>query len=106
MPTPTRYLAQAGTTSTARRSIPTTDSLRSQRNRADRRRAVAARVKADMHHGAVLHMHYGKGRTLWFLSTGVAVPQDVAQIVIASPDVVGCSDGLFKNTPGQSWRHV
>jgi hypothetical protein len=97
---------QATTQATTRPSVPTVQSLRLQRNRVDRRRSGTAHVKTAMQRGAVLHMHHERGRTLWFLSTGVSVPDDIARAVVAFPDIVSCGDGLFPYVPGQSWRFV
>jgi hypothetical protein len=87
-------------------SIPTVASLRRQLGRVDRRRAGAARVRTAMLRGASLHLHFERGRPLWRLSTGIFVTDEVAKLVIAQPDIVGCGDSLFHNFPSQTWRHI
>ena len=59
-----------------------------------------------MRRGAALHLSYTPAREWWGLSNGLAVPPDVAAILIARPDVVAVGDTLFSNTRSQTWRHL
>ena len=36
--------------------------------------------------------------------SGVPVPDKIARVVIADPDVVSTGDGLFTEGPAQTWR--
>jgi hypothetical protein len=85
-------------------SIQTLAQLQAANRRLDRRRAGVNNLLAAIRRGASLHLSYQNGRPTWQLSTGEAVPVDVAEIVIKAPGVVSVGDALFPNHPAQTWR--
>jgi hypothetical protein len=81
--------------------------LRYQRRRVEHRRAGAARVITAMRdHGLALHVSHEKSGNLWWLSDGSSVTPEVAEIVIAHPDIASVGDGLFRGALGQTYRPI
>jgi hypothetical protein len=76
----------------------------SARNRTNKLTSVPA-VLTRLRAGETLHLEFANGGTRWWLSKGSLVPDKVARIVIADPNV--CSEGgaLFGAT-GQSFCWV
>jgi hypothetical protein len=65
----------------------------------------ARRLVRDMYgRRLTLSVSLERSRQLWSLSNGESVPDRVARIVIADPDIVGADDGLFNDCP-QTYRH-
>ena len=54
--------------------------------------------------GAALHLSYRSGGAQWTLSTGEAVSDAVARVLIANPNIVGVGDALFAGELSQTWR--
>jgi len=54
--------------------------------------------------GAALHLSYRSGGAQWTLSTGEAVSDAVARVLIANPNIVGVADALFAGELSQTWR--
>ena len=48
-----------------------------------------------MQKGATLHLHFGRERNFWHLSTGKLIPAEVAKMVLKDVRVVGSGDGLI-----------
>jgi hypothetical protein len=63
----------------------------------------AAKVLTAMQRGACLHRCFSRTGCTWALSTGGAVSDDVARVVIADIRVEAVNDGLFAGTP-QTYR--
>jgi hypothetical protein len=74
----------------------------------DRISAKAADVVAAMHDGEALHLHHDprQGAVWWLSRSGKRVPADIAQLVIANPNVVGVGDALpfGGDVPAQTFR--
>jgi hypothetical protein len=79
------------------------ESLRTKNRRLDRRLAEINGVAAAMRAGAVLHFTY-RPTAQWVLSTGAAVTDAVARVLIANPNIIGVGDALFDGTPSQTYR--
>jgi hypothetical protein len=60
--------------------------------------ALSAVLRA-MEKGASLHSSHERGRQLWRLSTGPFVSQEIANLVINNPCVVGVGERCFPTTP-------
>jgi hypothetical protein len=87
-------------------SIPTVASLRRVRRRLDRRRLLTNRVVATMRDGGQsLHCCFEQ-KPVWWLTDGMRVPNDVAELVIAHADIVPIGGALFRNVHAQTYRHV
>jgi len=91
---------------TRRGGVQSLSELTLARRRQDRRRAGATKTLTTMKRGASLHLHYSAGRSLWRLSNGEFIPDEVARMIIARPEIIGCDDGLpFPNAQShQTWR--
>jgi hypothetical protein len=96
-------------------AIPTPASLRRIHRQLDRQRlnccalhAKADAVLARMWEGECLRLSFNRrAGPIWQLSpSGVQVPDEVAQVVIADPEVASAGDGLFADGPAQTWRMV
>jgi hypothetical protein len=96
-------------------AIPTPVSLRrlhpkldNQRLKAGELHAKAQGVLTRMWEGQCLRLSFDRGRApIWQLSpSGKRVPDEVAKVVIADPEVVSAGDGLFADGPAQTWRMV
>src|SRR5262249_39248353 len=96
-------------------NIHTPESVRRTRQQLGRklRRGEDLRARAEialniMHEGHVLHFHFDRRwGPSWVLSPGNwPVPDEVARVLIAGPDVVACGDGLFADGPSQTYRLV
>lgn len=96
-------------------TIPTPASLRRLHGKLERQRLKAGKlhdraqgVLARMWEGQCLRFHFDRQRgPIWALSpSGVRVPNEIAQVVIADPDVASAGDGLFTDGPAQTWRMV
>jgi hypothetical protein len=74
--------------------------------RLDRLNLKAATVLAAMQRGEALLLEYRSRGPVWCLSGGRDVPDEVAQVVIKSANVVGVGDALFNDIPAQTWRWV
>jgi hypothetical protein len=85
-------------------TIPTPASLRSKNRRLDRRLSGINHAAAVMRSGAALHLAHRPGGAQWTLSTGEAVSDAVARMLIANPNVVGVGDALFAGELSQTWR--
>jgi hypothetical protein len=84
--------------------IHTPASLRVKSRRLDRRLIGANRAAAAMRAGAALHLTYRAGSAQWALSTGEAVSNAVAGLLIVNPNIVGVGDALFAGELSQTWR--
>ena len=73
--------------------------------RLDRERKQAEVVISAMRDGAALHRQLGK-QPRWFLSTGRAVADQIAQLVIFHHQVVGVGDSLFGPSLSQTFRWI
>jgi hypothetical protein len=60
----------------------------------DRLKASAEVVIAAMREGLVMHQHHEWFGSMWFLSNGERIKDEVAQIVIKAPAVTGGGDAL------------
>jgi len=96
-------------------TIPTPAGLRRIQRKLDRQRlkagklhAQAQSVLARMFEGQCLRFFFDARRgPTWQLSpSAVQVPDEVAKVVIADPDVVSAGDGLFSEGPAQTYRYV
>jgi len=85
-------------------TIPTPASLPAKNRRLDRRLIGANRAAAIMRSGAALHLTHRPGGAQWTLSTGEAVSDAVARVLIANPNIVGVGDALFAGELSQTWR--
>ena len=94
-------------------NIPTPASLRRLHHKLDRQRLKAGALHAKaqavlnrMHEGQSLHFHFDRrfGPTWQLSPSGERVPDEVAPVVLADPDVVSTGDGLFAEGPAQTWR--
>jgi hypothetical protein len=80
--------------------------IRANARRLDRLNIKAATVLATMQRGEALLLEYRWCGSVWCLSGGRDVPDEVAQVVIKSESVVGVGDALFNDTPAQTRRWV
>jgi hypothetical protein len=65
----------------------------------------AARVLSQMQAGGRLHLTYqGGGRSCWALTSGEAVSDDIAQLVIRSASVAAAGDVLFQGVRSQTYE--
>ena len=96
-------------------TIPTPTSLRRIHRKLDHQRlkagelhAKAQAVLARMFKGRCLRFSFDRrlGPTWQLSPSGTHVRDEVAQVVIADPDVVNAGDGLFTDGPAQTWRMV
>jgi hypothetical protein len=96
-------------------TIPTVVSLRRLHRKLERQRLQAGKlharaqvVIARMHEGQSLRFLFDRrfGATWQLSPSGEPVPDEVAKVVIADPDVVSAGDGLFADGPAQTWRLV
>ena len=96
-------------------AIPTPVSLRRiqrklehQRLKAGELHEKAQAVLARKYEGQCLRLNFDRRRgPTWQLSpSGKRVLDEVAQVVIAGPDVASAGDGLFADGPAQTWRMV
>ena len=88
-------------------SIPTTESLRKVHRKQSRRSVGAGRVLSLMQRGADLLCGHERGRTIWRLSTGPFITQEIVNEVIGNPNVVGAGDCLFDDTrSSQTFRWI
>jgi hypothetical protein len=81
--------------------------IRRHNKRQDRLKAKAAVVIDAMFCGQVLHRHNAWYGSIWWLSRdGTRVPDEIAQIIIKNPAVVGDGDALPLNSEvlSQSYR--
>jgi hypothetical protein len=78
-------------------------SLRAKNRRLDRRLAEINDAAAALRAGAALHLTY-QPAAQWLLSTGVAVTDTVACMIIANPNVIAVGDALFDGVPSQTYR--
>ena len=85
-------------------TIRTSVALRARQRRAEHRLAAAERVLRAMRAGNTLHLQFTRHGPSWTLTNGRRVPDDVAQLAIASSSVVGDGDGLFSGGTSQTWR--
>jgi hypothetical protein len=85
-------------------TVHTPSGLRAKNRRLDRRLVGANRAAAAMRAGAALHLAYRSGGAQWTLSTGEAVSDAVARVLIANPNIVGVGDALFAGELSQTWR--
>lgn len=94
-------------------NIPTPISLRRLQRKLDRQRlkagelhAQAQAVLARMFEGQCLHFFFDRrlGPTWQLSPSGWRVANEVAEVVIADPEVVSTGDGLFADGPAQTWR--
>jgi hypothetical protein len=82
------------------------------RRRARQRDHIAAKVTrtiAAMARGEALHHHHDRFGPVWWLSrSGKRVRNEVAQLVVKNPAVVGVGDALPLGTeiPSQTWRYA
>jgi hypothetical protein len=86
--------------------IHTPASLRVKNRRLERRLTGVNRATAAMRAGAALHLAYRSGGAQWTLSTGEAVSDAVARLLIANPNIVGVGDALFAGELSQTWRYA
>ena len=84
--------------------ILTPANLRVRNRRLDRRLSGINHAAAVMRGGAALHLTYRSGGAHWTLSTGEAVSDAVARLLIANPNIVGVGDALFAGELSQTWR--
>jgi len=75
--------------------VPTPSSLARSARRLDRHVRGMTGVLAHMRAGAVMRLHFARGKPVWLLSPGSEVPLEVAALVIAHPNVCGVGDSLF-----------
>ena len=96
-------------------AIPTPASLRRLHGKLDRQRlkagklhAQAQSVLARMREGQCLRFLFDHrlGPTWQLSPSGAPVPDEVAKVALADPDVVSAGDGLFTDGPAQTWRMV
>src|SRR5262245_38854247 len=96
-------------------TIPTPASLRRLHRELDRQRrkagdlhARAQTVLARMYEGQSLRFLFDRrlGPTWQLSPSGMQVPDEVAKVVIADPDVVSAGDGLLVDVPAQTWRYA
>lgn len=87
-------------------TIHTVSSLQRSSRRLDRRRASVEGALAAMRHGATLHLQFGPTKAWWVLSCGWALSPDIAEILIARPEVQAVGDTLFPGTRSQTWRFI
>jgi hypothetical protein len=66
---------------------------------------AAVIVESMRSRGLVLLRTFGK-QTRWSLSSGASIPPAVAEAVVEHPNIVACGDGLFRDGPSQTFRHV
>jgi hypothetical protein len=94
-------------------NISTPASLRRLHRKLDRQRlkagelhAQAQAVLARMFEGQCLRFLFDHrlGPTWQLSPSGVRVPDAVAEVVVADPDVVCTDGGLFSDGPAQTWR--
>jgi hypothetical protein len=74
--------------------------------RLDRLNAAVAMVLAAMRSGQALHLEFGPSGPRWRMSNGLFIRNEVAQLVITSPDVAGVGDCLFSDALAQTFRYV
>jgi hypothetical protein len=85
--------------------IPTSQSLRRQNRRVDRRLASAERVLAAMRAGSALHLQFCNGTPRWSLSDGRPVDPTVARVVVTNTQhIVPVGTALFAGTHPQTYR--
>jgi hypothetical protein len=88
-------------------SIPTLETLRKVHRKQARRTVGAVRVLSLMKAGASLQCSFERGRTIWRLSTGPFITQEVVNEVIGNPSVVGTGDCLFDDAhSSQTFRWI
>jgi hypothetical protein len=96
-------------------NIPTPVSLRRLHRKLDRQRLKAGELHAEaqvvlarMFEGECLRLTFiRRSGPTWQLSpSGKPVPDEVAKVVIADPEVVSTGDGLFADGPAQTWRMI
>jgi hypothetical protein len=96
-------------------TIPTPVSLRRIQRKLDRQRlkagklhALAQSVLARMREGQCLRFFFDHrlGPTWQLSPSGAPVPDEVAKVALADPDVVSAGDGLFADGPAQTWRMI
>jgi hypothetical protein len=84
--------------------VQTLAQLQRTHRRLDRVRSGVAHTLSQMQSGQALHLSFEKGRTVWRLTNGATVHEQVAKVVVAHTNIVSCGDGLFHNCLGQTWR--
>jgi hypothetical protein len=68
--------------------------MRKLARRLDRINRSVAGVLAAMRHGQALHLHHDRRGPAWWLSGGMRVEDEIAQVVISDRAVVGSGDAL------------
>jgi hypothetical protein len=89
------------------------------RRRADRRpttadgpssrgqRAGISKTLTMLQRGQALHLQFDHRRGhVWHLSDGTRIDAEIAQLLVARPDVVPVGDALFRNAPSQTYRYI
>jgi hypothetical protein len=84
----------------------TITAFRRQSNRRHRLLAYTHQVIEALRDGDSLHLHHGRQGAVWWLSNGKRVDDEVAQLVIKSPSIVGVGDALplGADVPPQTFR--
>jgi hypothetical protein len=87
----------------------TITAIRNRNQQADRLKAKAAAVIANMRDGQTLHRHHTWHGPIWWLSKdGNYIADEVAQLVIKNPAVVDVGDALplGADIPAQTYRYA
>jgi len=87
-------------------NIRTVQSLARSARHLDRLNGGVEHVVALMRAGASLHCTHRPKSADWALSTGFAVSEHVAHLVIKRADIVGVGDCLFGPELSQTWRFI
>jgi hypothetical protein len=83
----------------------TLEPLRRRNKQQDRLKAKATAVIYAMRHGQTLHRHHAWYGAVWSLSNGLRVKDEIAQIVVQDPTIVGDGDALpLGDVPAQTYH--